>query len=289
MRGFMKTVAACGMLTTIATAATAEIVLGVVAPRGELESKMRWDALATHVAADTGEPVRLMPVTPSRGLELWTAGELDVFLTNPVQAAIIRESGGEPIASLDGGSGPRFGGVIIANAAAGVATAADLKGKRVVTMPPSAGGGFIFQAAYLAGVGVSVPGDFAMHKAGRNLFDLVKLVERGVFDVAFVRTGVLERMAADGEIDMSKIVVVDERQTDGFAQRHTTPLYPNWFVVTHADVDPAFAEALQDSLLSLDPASDAAAAARITGFVEPLDITPIVDALRALRVAPFDS
>ncbi len=276
-------------LSMSATTAVADVTFGVVAPRGALKASEQWSALADYISERTGQKVTFSAEEPGQAFANFSSGNYDIFLTNPVQAANAQSQGGALLASLVKKSGKQFAGVIVANANSGIATAADLKGKKVISLSQNSAGAFMFQAVQATQAGVSVPADFGVYKVGKNQDDLVKLVEKGVFDAAFVRSGVLEAMEKNGAVDMSKLTIVDEATADGFALRHSTALYPEWYMVAAASLDPEIAAAVTEGLLALEGSAPAAQAANISGFVAPIDISPMVDALRLLRVPPFDS
>ena len=282
-----------GTLTAVALimaagVARADVVFGVIAPSGELQAAQEWTPLAERLSAELGEPVKLMPLGTAQVLERFRAGELDAMLTNPVQSAIAQKEGASLIASYESTSGKQLAGVIVANPAAGIATVADLRGKKLITPPTESAGAFICPAALAIQHGVSIPGDLAVHKIGKNQIDLIRLVEKGAFDVAFVRSGILEKAVAAGDVDPAKVVVVNEQTVEGFPDRHSTVLYPEWYVVGAAHLDAERAARLKAALLAIEPRS-LAANPRFVQFHEPLDITPIVEALRAVGMAPFGS
>ena len=289
MRTGLKKLVAAVAVSMMATTAVAEITFGVLAPRGALKASEQWSALADYISERTGQTVTFAAEEADQAFANFSNGDYDLFLTNPVQAANLQSQGASLLASLVKKSGKQFAGVIVANANSGISSAADLKGKKVISLSKNAAGGFMFQAVHVTQAGLSVPGDFALHKEGENQDDLVKLVERGVFDAAFVRTGVLEAMEKNGTVDMNNLIIVDEASTDGFALRHSTVLYPEWYMVGAASLDPEIAAVVSEALLALEASAPAADAANISGFVAPIDISPMIEALRLLRVSPFDS
>src|SRR5690606_16458315 len=68
-----------------------------------------------------------------------------------------------------------------------------------------------------------------------------------------------------------------------------TRLYPEWPVVALPRVEEKLARRIAAQLLSLEPNDPALRAAGIHGFTIPADYSQVENAMRALRVAPFDS
>ena len=104
-------------------------------------------------------------------------------------------------------------------------------------------------------------------------------------DAGFIRTGQLENMIKDGKVAESDVVVVNRKA--GFPLALSTTLYPEWYMV-NVTGDAAKAAKLKAALLALDAESPASKAAKIKGFTEPLDPTPIVEMLKTMKVPPFD-
>jgi len=68
-----------------------------------------------------------------------------------------------------------------------------------------------------------------------------------------VRTGVLERMAAAGEISMSDVKIIRSHPKEGFPLAHSTDLYPEWKLVVMPGTDPALARDVAGTLLQIAP------------------------------------
>ena len=278
-----------GLFAGMSTA-SAEIKIGVLAPRGEDTAYRLWAELGLYLTDRMGEPVTIVPLAPTRSLYFLGNRHLDFLMSNPVQSAIAEEVyGASAVVTLNKRSGDQFGGVIVTRRDSGIVAAPQLRNKRVVSMRVGvAAGGYIFQAYYLEQRGIRVPQDLASLEEGTKQDDLVLAVREGRADAAFVRTGILESMAREGRISMDEFNVVDRRD-DGFPLVRTTPLYPEWSMMAGSNVDGRTASRLRDALLSLSPDHPAAQAARIKGFVRPISLNGMKLALAALRIPPFDS
>lgn len=288
MRDFVAGLGFAAAATLFPAAAAADMTFGVIAIRGEAAATTQWSALADHLSEALGETVTLRPLGTQALLDAYRGGELDAMLTNPVMSAITEREGGTLIASLEKKSGKELAGVIVANRKAGVASVADLKGKKLITPPTASAGAFICPSALALEHGVSIPADMSVHKIGNNQVDMIRLVEKGVFDVAFVRSGMVEA-AIEAGVDPANIVIVNEQATPGFKPRHSTRLYPEWYVVGRPGLSDEDAARLQAALVAMAPDSEAMTAARVVGFHPPLDIAPIVEALTIVGMAPFGS
>jgi len=125
---------------------------------------------------------------------------------------------------------------------------------------------------YLRQQGIDAYKDLANYKQGDKQDDLVMMVQRGLLDAAFIRTGVLESMEKEGRIKIDDFVIVDQRHDDNFSLLHTTPLYPEWYVSAMPNVDTAVVQKMKTALLKLAPAMPAAKTANINGFVAALPL-----------------
>lgn len=278
-----------GLFAGISTA-SAEIKVGILAPRGEDTGYRLWADLGFYLTDQLGEPVTIVPLAPTRSLYFLGNRHLDFLMSNPVQSAIAEEVyGATPVVTLNKRSGDQFAGVIVTRADSGIVAAPQLRNTRIVSMRVGvAAGGYIFQAYHLEQRGIRVPQDLASLEEGSKQDDLVLAVRDGQADAAFVRTGILESMAREGRISMDEFNVVDRRD-DGFPLVRTTQLYPEWSMMAGAGVDRHVANQMRNALLNLRPDHPAAQAARINGFVPPISLYGMKLALAALRIPPFDS
>ncbi|HEU0202882.1 MAG TPA: PhnD/SsuA/transferrin family substrate-binding protein [Burkholderiaceae bacterium] len=293
MQAVKKATGVLLMAATIAAAvaaapAAAEVKLGVLAPRGELVANNEWGKMAKHFSDALGEPVKLVALPPAKLVDAVKTGEVDYVLPNSAQMVLLAEKhGAKPLATLNGPDGPVFAGVIVAKKGSGIATAEQLRGKHAMTLGDTAAGAYIFQAHYLSKKGVDVEKHLGKRTKGTKQDDLVLAVQAGLADVAFVRSGQLEAMEKEGKIRMSDFVIVDERRSAKFKLRHTTALYPEWYLAATPKASPKQSELLKAVALAVRPDSAAAAAAKVTGFVEPLPLNDLKDALKTLKLPPY--
>ncbi len=276
-------IALLGLTFGASATADAAIRLGVVAPAGEAAALEQWSPVAELLGESIGEPVNLAAASPGELLQMLESGELDVVIGNPVQAAVATiQMGAQPVASVVRLSGAQFGGVIVANPNSGVTSARDLRGKKVISLQSTAAGGYIFQTHYLTDLGMSVPDDFERHATAKNQRDIVNLVARGAFDAGFVRTGMVENMIRNGDIAEGDVIIVDQKQTDGFPQVHTTDLYPEWMVFANDDLDRTSITQIRRALIAVTSDNPALSSARVRGFEAPQDLGRVIDALETV-------
>ena len=274
-----------------ATAQAADLRLGVLANRGELEATARWTEFANYLGGELGQTVVLIPLPPEKVAAAAKAGEVDFVLSHSPHTVLLKESlGGEVLATLNTPAGAEFGGVIIAKKGSGIHSAEDLRGKQVMSLKfKSAAGAYIFQSYHLVQKGVDPHRDLGSLREGKKQDDLVLAVRNGLIDAAFVRTGLMETMQKEGKIRLDEFEIVDRREDAGFPFVHSTALYPEWCFTALPGVSPELAQQTQAILLKVTPDMPMAQKARIKGFVEARPLSELTDALRTLQIEPFGS
>lgn len=270
--------------------ARADILLGVGEFRGMAATKAQWQPLGDYLTTALGETVTIVPIPETKMDGEIGNKPVQFVLANPLLAAVIKgHHDSTPLASFVQPWGTRFAGVIIATPASGIRTAADTKGKKLVTNTINSAGGYLYQRQYLHEKGIVVPGDFAEYKELPKQDDIVLAVKAGVYDVGFIRTGILEDMVKKGRIQAADVVVVDEKAAEpAFPFVRTSAMYPEWYVMTVAGTDPAIAAKLKAALLAMKSESETAKALNLKAFVEPLPIDEVVNMLKSFKLPPFD-
>jgi ABC-type phosphate/phosphonate transport system substrate-binding protein len=279
---------AVGTCLVLAAQGALAMKVGVLAPRGELEATTRWSEFGKYLSARIGEPVQVVPLSAQRVVAAAAGGEVDMVLSHPGHSLAVEEQlKARHVATLNERDGSQFAGVIIARKGSGIRRAEDLKGKQVLSLSKNAAGAYVFQAYHMMQKGVDVEKD-VVRREGRQQDDLVLAVKAGLADAAFVRTGVLEAMAQDGKIRMGEFVIVDERKDPGLNYVHTTALYPEWYLSALPKLDAALEGKVKSAVLALTPNDGACKTAKIRGFVEPIPLDGMKQALQALKLPPYD-
>jgi len=274
----------------ISGAAQATVELGIVAPRGAGETNERWGALAKFLSNELNEPVNIQPLSPAQVFEAASAGKVDFVLSHSVHTVqLLEQVDGQVIVTVNGFSGPRFGGVIVAKKGSGITKLADLRGKKVTSMKfKESAGAFVFQTYELSKAGIDPHKDFTAFTEGSKQDDLIMAVKSGTVDAAFVRTGLLEDMTKAGKIKLDDFEIVNAQKEANFSEALSTALYPEWCVTVLSHVAAPAAAAMKNALLKVTPESAAAKAAEIQGFVQPMPLDAVKAVLKTLKISPYD-
>jgi ABC-type phosphate/phosphonate transport system substrate-binding protein len=149
----------------------------------------------------------------------------------------------------------------------------------------SFGGGQMAQRLLLEH-GIDPNKDCAKYLEGEKQDNVVLAVKAGVVDAGTVRSDQLEMMAAEKKIKMAEFRVLSPVQDD-FPFVHSTQLYPEWPVAACAKTATEVSESVAAALRKLDAAHPAAKAAKVAGWAEPLDYSPVVECLEAIKYGVF--
>lgn len=268
--------------------------VGVLAYRPLDQTRAQWEP--TMAALDQAVAGHRFELVAMNYLDLTGAmgeGRLDFLLTNPEHFALLRAQYGlSAIATLiplaDGHPAGQFGGVVVTlTGRADIRTLADLRGKTIASPSASSLGAYAMQGWELMKVGVDITrGGARMRFLGLPQDLSIQEVLAGRADAAFVRTGVLEAMAAEGVLDLAQIHVINPQTGGGVSHLRSTELCPEWpFAATRA-APPSLVKAVSLALLNIEPGSAAAVARGYYGFAPPADYSPIEALMQRLRRFP---
>lgn len=263
-----------------------DLNLAVSAPRGQLDIN-KWNALSAYFSAETGAKISVSGIPPLRMDKEMETGHIALAVMNPVSAVTAtHKRHATALATMKVNGMAQFAGAIITRTGNNINSIKDLKGKSAIAFQPSSAGAYVFQMYYLQSMGLDPRRDFSSLRQATRQDDIVFAVQKGLVDVGFVRSGILEAMAQEGKIKLADFQVIDSK-TDNLKQLHSTPLYPEWFLVASNNLDAKLVAKIKAAALKLDAQHPAAREAQIDGFIEPLSLDGLRDALEALKLPPF--
>lgn len=271
------------------------LTLGVFAFRPKPIIDERFAELGEYLAQHLdGYRVRVSAMTDIELEQAMAEGVLDFVLTNPTHYVILREHGklSGALASmvLRDGHTPVYGigGVIVRRAdRSDLNGLRDLRGRRVAIAGKTFLGTYMAPAAELVRAGIALD-SITFIESAQPVDQVITAVLEGRADAGFVRTGVLEDLEREGRLQPGDLMVIQPQQMPGFPYRLSTRLYPEWPFLAAAHVPPAVSHRVAAALLSLPAPHRAAQQAGIYGFTIPADYSSVEQAMRDLRMAPFD-
>ena len=196
--------------------------IGVLSFRPIAITRQQWQDTAAYL--DTAVPGHTFEMVPAYLPELTrmvAQGQVDFVVTNPEHFVLLRPRHGlSAIATLipiaDGHPVDRFGGVIFTLAGnAAIRGLDDLRGRRISAVGKESFGGYMAQVWALRKAGIDPAAVTAnMRFTGQPHDQAVTEVLSGRADAGFVRTGVLESLAAEGKLRLADIRVLHPQPPD---------------------------------------------------------------------------
>lgn len=295
-RYFLACLCIAGMLWT-STANAQTVKIGILAFRPKPETLQQWLPLAKQLKRAMPQHDFIIEAYHYPELEKAVSEkQVDFVLTNPGHFVLLSRRLGlsAPLATLivtdNGVPLSSFGGVIFARAErTDLQQLSDLKHKQLVVPDIGSFGGYQTQAYELAFAGIKLPDDAVIRIVGMPHDNVIKAVLNGSGDAGFVRTGVLEAMAREGKLELSKIRILNQKHIDNYPLLLSTRLYPEWPFAALPHADQNIARRVAAVLFELEDDPAVARSMGIRGFSTPSDYSPVEELLRELRLPPFDS
>ncbi len=271
-----------------------EVRIGALAHRAD--SVAMWAPTAEYLTdAIPGYRFVIVPLDNQSIDPAVERGKVDFVLTNPGSYVTLEARyGASRIATLRNlrqeRSYTEFGSVIFTRAARqDIRTLNDLKGKSFTAVSKDAFGGFLVGWRELKDHDVDPFSDLAaLMFAGLPQDKVVHAVREGKVDAGIVRTDTLERMAAEGKIELGEFYVLNQQHVPGFPFLLSTRLYPEWPFAKVKHTPDRLAQKVAIALLSVPDNSATAAVPRSAGWTVPLDYNRVHELYRELRQGPYE-
>lgn len=277
-------------------AADTPVKIGILAKRGKKQTLKQWTPTAEYLS-QTIDNFKFT-VIPLNFNEIYPAVEtdqIDFILTNPAYYVQLEyKFGAERIATMKNRkfqkTTTRFGGVIFSRKDRNdITICEDLRGKRFMAVDRYSFGGWIAGWYHFLTHGLDPARDFSSLQFGGTHDAVVYAVRDNVVDGGTVRSDTLERMAAEGKINLDNYKVLEENSKAAhFPFLLTTALYPEWPMATLRHVDKNLAEQVTIALLQLSPENRAARAASIGGWTIAHNYQSVHTCLKTLKIVPYE-
>ncbi len=272
------------------------LTVGVLSDRAAEAMVARWGPLTNYLSQQLGgRPVTLLPLDHEGLQRAAVARQVDVVLANPAYALNLRHQIGTVtylgtlISTYQGHAVRSQGGVLVA--AAGRPAVQDwggLQGLTIGTGGLQLFGGHQVLAYEMQQRNLPYPGSNRLVTFARQEDALLAAVH-GEVDLAQVRTGLLEQMVSDGQLQADAYQVVLPQSFEGFPYQVSTRLYPEWPVMAMPHLDSDLQRQLAAALLALPAQHPAAQAAGLAGVAPPADYASVERLAQALGIPPYDT
>lgn len=279
----------------VALNAQTEMQIGVLAFRGKQDALERWSPTAKYLSQRIDDhSFKIVPLTLEGMQSQVEQDQLDFILTNTGNYVVLENAFGiSRLATLKvrhlGAEFTQFGAVIFTRYDhPELMQLGDIVGHSMMAVSEKAFGGFQMAWRELIDVGIDPFEDLrALKFGGFPQDDIVHAVIAGEVDAGTVRSGTLERMAADQLIDIETIRVLGAKESEAFPFLHSTRLYPEWPFAKARKTPEKLAQRVAIALLELEPGSEASSAAFAAGWTIPLDYGPVHELFRELEIGPY--
>lgn len=272
--------------------------IGVLAKRGPEKCMEKWGLTAKYLSDNVpGHSFQIVPLSYGEVEPAVRDARVDFVLACPNQyigLAILY--GASPIVTLknrhSGGVATTFRGVIFCGSdREDIKSLTDLKGKRFMAVSKIAFGGWQTAWREMKEEGIDPHSDFKSLEFGGTHDAVVYAVRDGKVDAGTVRTGTLERMAAEGKIRIEQFRVIHDHDHGKVDEElpflHSTRPYPEWPFAKTKGASIELAENVASALLKMPPNSSASQAAKCAGWTIPLNYQPVHECLKELRLGPY--
>lgn len=223
------------------------------------------------------------------------SGEFHFVLTNPSSYVELNELyGAKALVTLNNKrvntAQSRFGSVVFTHARnSEILNFSSMNGKSLMAVSEPAFGGWRVAWLEMLKQGFDPYKDFksVSFAESRTQPEVVMAVLEGKADIGVVRTDLLERLEAEGKIDMRFLRIINNQDIKDFPFFLSTALYPEWPLAALTTVPSEHIEQVKNALRDISVSSKAAVAGNYVGWIDPLDYTSVRDLMKSLNVGPY--
>lgn len=271
------------------------VKIGVLANRGAEQALKEWSPMAEYLTQNLhGYSFTIVPYDLHSIQIAAKNAEVDFIITNPLSYVTMEYMyNATRILTAETKRGDLFlsvfaGVVFTKSDRDDINTLDDLQGKTVMVIDSVAFGGYLMTARELKKIGIVPEEDFKkLLFSGFPHDSVVYAVLNGTADVGMARSGILESMSEEGEINLSDVKVINSQAIDGFPFLHSTNVYPEWALARLKNTPLTLSENIVTTLLQMPHHHVSLKAAGYAHWTIPLDYTPVHELMKELRVGPY--
>ena len=268
--------------------------IGVLAYRGAERAMSDWQPHADYLSKRLApRRFEIMPLTLAEFKIAVAERRIDLLMTNTGHYVELETGGSVARIATMRISGPRgavdrFGGTVIARSERSDLNGyADLRDRRLLVPDKKGFGGWQVHLPEARAAGIDLLRDTREVIEIQNQEKVVEGILAGTADAGFVRSDLIESMAAAGKLELGALRIVGARNTPNFPYTHSTQLYPHWPFARLDHVSDDLARNLLIALLELTPDHPATRAAGIHGWTLPANYQSVHDLFLDFRLGPY--
>ena len=273
-----------------------QIRIGVLAKRGHEICLKKWGPTAEYLTDKiAGRQFVIVPIDYEEIYSFVEHGKVDFILANSsFYVELERWYGVNRIATLKNlrlnGVYTEFAGVIFWMAdRVDLRQLTDLKDKTFMAVEETSFGGWRMAWRELKEAGFDPHRDLKALQFGGTHDAVVYAVKDGTVDAGTVRTDTLERMRAEGKIDLKDFYIIPYRGKNNLKLPflYSTRSYPEWPMAKVRHTSDTLAEEVAIALLEMEADSVAAKAGKNAGWTIPLNYQSVHNCLKELKIGPY--
>ena len=273
------------------------VKIGVLAKRGDAKAIKKWGPTAEYLSNTVDSyQFEIVPLDFDEIESAITQQKISFILTNPTMYVDLEHNYTiRRLLTLKNRilnqPQTRFSGVILTHKDNNkIFKIDDLKGRSFAAVKYSSLGGFQMAWGVMHDHQIDPFKDLKSLQYLNTHDAVVKAVLSGEFEAGTVRSDTLERMAAEGLINLDQIRVINQQFADPdnpYPFLRSTPLYPEWPFASLKSTPAELTEAVTISLLLMPEDSAAAIESNSLGWGIPLNYQPVHKLLKKLNIGPY--
>ncbi len=287
--------AGAGLCNVTAAEAEQVLVVGVTAFRDKAATTHDWQPTMDFLSASLpGLRFEVRPLNLPEFEDALQARSLDFLITNPQHyitveskysvsrvATLVKAENGKPVNV--------FGGVVFTRAERDdIRSLADLRGKRIAATDKTSFAAYLIQSDLMLEQGLDPVRDCKLKFMGFPQDLSVQAVLDGQADAGFVRSGLLEAMAREGKLDLSRLRVINPRHQNDFPFLVSSELFPEWPLAAAPQVSIDITNRVVAALLLMPPNAPAAQRGRYYRWSTPVEYQSVQSLMQRRHIYPFD-
>jgi two-component system sensor histidine kinase TtrS len=265
-----------------------EIKFGVLAKRGVPKAFEQWGPTADYLSTKLSTNCVLVPLKFAEIEPALKRGEIHFLLANSAfYARYEKQYNLKAICTMINRKKDtaleQFGGVLFTRSKSSIRNIQDIKGKKMMCVKYSSFGGAQMAWRLLLESGVDPKKDCSAFLQGGSHDNVVLAVKDKKADVGTVRSDTLERMEAEGKINLSDFRIINQIK-DSFPFVHSTRLYPEWPVAACSITDRKLAKKVAKALILMNFSHEAMAASKVYKWTYPANYADVTECLRVIGI-----
>ncbi len=270
------------------------IRIGVLSHRGDDVTRTTWLPTAQYLSETLdGYEFKIIPLDFDEIDSVVSAGEVDFLLVNSgiyVNMEVLYRV--SRIVTLNNQIADiplnLFAGVVFSRKGRNdIRDIRSLRGKKFMAVDEISLGGFQMAWGLMHEEGLNPYKDLASISFAGTHDEVVFSVKNGYVDVGTVRSGILEKMAANGDIRLDEFKIISPVIYDGFPYIHSTTLYPEWPFSKLKHTSNQLAQDVAIALLKMGNI-DASKSHHYAGWTVPLDYQLVHELFKKLNLPPYE-